>query len=91
MTDRPNHPSGLHAFVARGPNTGTLLYPHQYRDGAYVVSPTKYDDDYTRVTDEAALLGWLTKGYCLRMSNEDGGVPSPSLIEPSKIYRQVVK
>jgi hypothetical protein len=80
----------LHAFVARGANAGTLLYPHKHRDGSYVVSMTRFEKDYIHVTDPADLLGWLEQGYRLRMSNKEGGITSPSLIEPSKIYRPVV-
>ena len=80
----------LHAFVSRGPQTGTLLFPHKHRDGRYVVSPTRYEKDYTFVDDRSELLGWLKQGFSLRMSNKDGGVPGPRLIEPSKIYRPVV-
>ena len=80
----------LHAFVARGPKAGTLLYPHKHRDGSYAVSMTRFEKDYIRVSDPADLLDWLERGYRLRMSNKDGGVAAPSLIEPSKIYRPVV-
>ena len=90
MRERPNHPSGLHAFVARGPNTGTLLFPHKHRDGMYVVSPSRYEVDYTRVADPSDLLGWVEKGYCVRMSNKEGGASAPSLIEPGAIYRPVL-
>jgi hypothetical protein len=56
---KPNHLSGLHAFVARGPNTDTLLFPHRHEDGKFVVSPTKLSKDYTRVGDPAEPLhGW---------------------------------
>jgi hypothetical protein len=80
---------GLHAFVSRGPKAGTLLFPHEHDDGAYVVSMTRFERDYIRVTDPAALLGWLEKGFRLRMSNPAAGVPAPSLIAPRAIYRQV--
>lgn len=80
----------LHAFVARGPKTGTLLYAHKHRDGSYVVSMTRFEKDYIKVAKSADLLNWLEKGYRLRMSNKDAGVVSPSLVEPSKIYRPVV-
>ncbi|QYU68667.1 hypothetical protein J4558_00500 [Leptolyngbya sp. 15MV] len=79
--------AGLHAFVTRGPKAGTLLYPHKHRDGSYVVSMTRFEKDYVHITDPAGLLSWLEKGYRLRMSNKDGGVASPSLVEPGKIYR----
>ena len=82
--------AGLHAFLARGPKTGTLLYPHKHRDGSYVLSMTRFEMDSIKVDNSADLLGWLEKGYRLRMSNKEGGVASPSLIEPGKIYRPVV-
>lgn len=80
----------LHAFVSRGQHAGKLLYPHRHRDGAYVVSKTRFERDYIRVIDHDELLDWLQKGYRLRMSNPDAGIAAPSLIEPSAIYRPVV-
>jgi hypothetical protein len=68
---------------------GTMLYPHQHDDGAYVVSMTRFERDYKRVRDPGELLGWLEKGYRLRMSNPAAGVPAPSLIAASTIYRPV--
>ena len=82
--------SGLHAFVSRGANEGTLLFPHRHRDGCFVVSKTRFEKDYIRVPDEPDLIGWLEKGYSLRMSNPEGGVKQPSLIEPHKIYRPIL-
>ena len=82
--------AGLHAFVARGPKTGVLLYPHKHRDGSYVVSMTRFEKDYIKVAKSAELLDWLEKGYRLRLSNKDAGVASPCLVEPRKIYRPVV-
>jgi hypothetical protein len=79
----------LHAFVSRGPNKGTLLYPHKHDDGAYVVSMTRFERDYKRVFDPGELLGSLEKGYRLRMSNPAAGVTAPSLIAPKAIYRPV--
>lgn len=82
--------TGLHAFVSRGPDAGTILYPHQHAGGSYVVSMTRYEKDYIRVADPADLRGWLEKGYRLRMSNKDCGVSAPSLIAPEAIYRPVL-
>jgi hypothetical protein len=79
----------LHAFVSRGPNAGTLLFPHRHEDGSYVVSRTRFERDYVRVADPGRLLDWLERGYRLRMSNPDAGVRQPSLIAPSAIYRRV--
>lgn len=79
----------LHAFVVRGQNAGTILYPHLHADGSYVVSKTRFEKDYVRVEDPAGLLSWLERGYRLRMSNRDLGVAAPSLIHPKAIYRPV--
>lgn len=82
--------SGLHAFIRRGPNTGTLLFPHRHRDGCYVVSKTRYEKDYVRLSSVLEVIEHLEKGFSLRMSNPDEGVNSPSLIEPEKIYRPIL-
>lgn len=79
----------MHAFVSRGPKAGTLLYPHQHKDGSYVVSMTRFEKDYVHLADLDEVLGWLEKGYRLRMSNKSGGIPAPSLIAPEAIYRPV--
>jgi len=88
---KPSHPSGLHAFVSRGSKAGTLLYPHRHDDGSYVVSMTRFERDYIRVAEPSALLDWLEKGYRLRMSNKEAGVPAPSLIEPGSVFRAVCR
>lgn len=80
----------LHAFVARGPQKGSLLYPHRHEDGAFVVSLTRFERDYLRETDETRLLGWLEKGYKLRMANPDEGVLQPRLVSPNSIFRPVL-
>ena len=81
---------GIHAFVSRGPNAGKLLFPHKHEDGAYVVSMTRFEKDYSRIFNSCELLGWLQRGYRLRMSNPDAGIIGPSLIAPNAIYRPVV-
>ena len=80
----------LHAFVARGPKAGTILYPHKHRDGRYVVSMTRFEKDYVYVDKADELLAWLEKGYRLRMSNRGGGIPASSLIEPGAVFRPVI-
>jgi hypothetical protein len=80
----------LHAFVSRGPKAGIMLFPHRHEDGAYVVSMTRFERDYKRVFNRDELLGWLEKGYRLRMSNPAAGVLAPSLVAPSAIYRPVL-
>jgi hypothetical protein len=84
------HPSGLHAFVSQGKNTGQLLFPHRYKDGRFVVSMTRFERDYVRISGVDELLRRLEAGYSLRMSNPEAGITAPSLVEPEKIYRPVV-
>jgi hypothetical protein len=78
----------LHSFVQRGPKSGTMLFPHKHEDGMFVVSKTRFEKDYKRVS-ETAILGWLERGFALRMSNPKEGIQSPSLIVPGSIYRPV--
>lgn len=80
----------LHAFVSRGARLGELLFPHKHDDGCYVVSKTRFEDDYVRLANETEILPWLEKGYGLRMSNPDKGITAPSLISPESIFRPVV-
>lgn len=87
----PFDPPHLHAFVSRGPKAGTILYPHRHRNGHFVVSMTRFEKDYIEVADPNELLGWLEKGYRLRMSNKSAGIPAPSLIEPGAIFRPVAR
>ena len=90
MSATPFDAPRLHAFVSRGPKTGTILYPHKHRDGRYVVSITRFEQDYIYVCEAHELLTWLERGYRLRMSNKGGGVPAPSLIEPGAVFRSVI-
>ncbi|MGB3875147.1 MAG: hypothetical protein WA980_04785 [Shinella zoogloeoides] len=80
----------LHAFVSRGANAGELLFPHQHEDGTYVVSKTRFEDDYVRLIRAVEILPWLEKGYGLRMSNPAKGIKAPSLIMPESIFRPVL-
>lgn len=76
----------LQATVKRGKAIGTILKPHIHSDGMYVVSMTRFERDYIRVSSEVELSDWLAKGYRIRMSNPS--VPnhkSPSLIAPASI------
>lgn len=85
----PKHKLHLHAFVSRGAKLGEMLFPHVHEDGTYVVSKTRFEDDYVHLTDPRDILSWLEKGYGLRMSNPDKGIKSASLITPKSIYRLV--
>jgi len=84
----PKH--GLHAFVSRGARSGKLLFAHKHEDETYVVSKTRFEDDYIRVAKESEILPWLERGFGLRMSNPDEGIKAPSLIMPESIFRPVI-
>ena len=60
--------------VKRGKAIGTVLTPHRYADGSFVVSKTRFKKDYLHVV-EADIPGYLALGFKLRMS-KDGGAPS---------------
>ena len=79
----------LHAFVARGPDKGSILYPHRHADGRYVVSPTKFERDYLFVSNADDLLSHLEAGLKLRMSNPSIGLTAPRLINPENVFRHV--
>lgn len=70
--------------IQRGPLKGAILVPHKYADGTYVVSSSKHEEDYQRVSSTQEILDALAQGYSLRMSAYDLGTP-PSLIEPKAI------
>lgn len=76
----------LHFVVQRGKAAGTVLYPHVHADGCYVVSPSRFEKDYVRVRSIEEVRELLSRGYSLRMSNEnDSHHRSPSLISPASI------
>lgn len=79
----------LHAFVSRGANVGQILFPHIHEDGTFIVSKTRFEDDYVHLSNPNEILSWLEKGYGLRMSNPGEGIKAPSLIAPKSIYRPV--
>lgn len=81
---------GLHAIASRGARAGKLLFPHRHEDGTYVVSKTRFEEDYVRLMREDEILHWLEKGYGLRMSNPAQGIKAPSLISLESIFRPVL-
>lgn len=73
------------AKVTRGKNAGTLLYPHLFNDGKYVVSKTRFEYDYIRLDNLHEVITHIAEGYSVRMSNPNEGVAESSLIRPSSI------
>ena len=78
--------ANLRYVVKRGKGIGTVLTPHKHEDGSFVVSPTRFERDYIRVTSLDDVREWVRKGYSLRMSNQSSASHrSPSLISPASI------
>lgn len=59
----------VYARVTRGQQSGEFLTPHKYEDGMFVLSPTKYTDDYIRVKTEEEFIEGVKKGLGGRMSS----------------------
>lgn len=85
-TRKSNASTSLHAVVRRGKAAGTVLTPHIHVDGCYVVSPSRYEEDYIRIRSIDEVKDYLGRGYSLRMSNQDeANHRAPSLIAPASI------
>jgi len=60
------------AIVTRGPNKGTLLKPHRYQGGYYLISKGGKGGNKrecaTEITDINELESWIQRGYGIRMS-----------------------
>jgi hypothetical protein len=71
----------LVSIVKRGLAVSARLRPHQFKDGSYVASPTRFERDYIRVFTLEELCALARKGYKVRMSNPDNP-RGPSLVWP---------
>lgn len=79
----------IFAMVQRGDSVGVTLYPHKFRDGNYVVSKSRFQSDYIRLTNIDEVQQHIERGYSLRMSNPNSEKhKAPSLISPSSIELQ---
>ena len=73
----------ISAIVTRGPNKGTVMRPHRYQAGYFLISKVSNRlGDATKVANESELESWVHIGYGIRMSAP--GV-SPSLFMPRGI------
>lgn len=76
----------LRYTVRRGKDSGIHLWPHRFEDGQYVVSPTRFEEDYVRVPTLEALIACWRNGFKIRMSNlSERSRSGASLIEPGNI------
>jgi hypothetical protein len=71
----------LVSTVKCGLAVGAKLRPHQFKDGAYVASLTRFKRDYIRVFTLEQLYDLARKGYKIRMSDCDNP-RGPSLVWP---------
>ena len=92
MTEPENsvstHEGGIWAVSSRGATKGQILVPHKNQRGkyagAYIVSMTRFEDDYIPVHNPDELKNYVTKGYSVRMSPRDRA-GAPNLIKPESI------
>ena len=76
----------IRCTVKRGRYIGTVLSPHLHEDGHFVVSLSRFENDYVRVKNEADLIHWVAKGYSVRMSNPNvKSHRAPSLISAGSV------
>jgi hypothetical protein len=76
----------LQSTVKRGKAQGTILTPHRYKDGCYVVSKSRFAADQLRVALATDLPGMVAAGFGVRMSNQSvANHRSPSLIAPASM------
>ena len=59
----------LRCTVTRGEAHGVVLYPHKHKDGRYVASKDRYEQNYVRVDTNEELIPYVRKGFSIRMSN----------------------
>ncbi len=81
----------LFSVVKRGRSAGTKLTPHLYDGGYFVMSKSRFEEDYIKVKEESEILRHLSKGFAIRMSNPK--VPShraPSLIAATSVREEAV-
>jgi hypothetical protein len=79
--------SPIWAISTRGKTKGQTLVPHKNQRGPhagfYIVSPSKFKQDYLPVRDPDDLKKYVKDGYYVRMSL--GAGKSPNLFAPASI------
>lgn len=71
------------AVVGRGKQKGTLLTPHRYKDGFYVISKGGNTIAFRKqVSNLDELPSWIANGYGVRMS---GIGVAPSIYMPKNL------
>lgn len=76
--------SKLKAYKSRGQHKGEPIYPHRHKDGSYVASLSRFEDDYIFVDTEGELEALVRSGLGARMSSPNIK-QAPSLITADNI------
>jgi hypothetical protein len=71
------------AKVSRGPQKGEIVTPHRHEDGTYVVSNTRFKNDYVRVATLEDFASKIQEGLKGRMSSP--AVKGPRLYSAKSI------
>ncbi|MGY0312475.1 hypothetical protein BZA03_104170 [Alteromonas sp. I10] len=74
----------LKAYKNRGAHKGEPIYPHKHKDGTYVASLSRFEDDYIFVDTEDELEALVRSGLGARMSSPNIR-QAPSLITADSI------
>lgn len=74
-------------LVSRGKNRGVKLSPHIHSNGMFVVSPSRFQEDYIYVSTLDDVLEYLNKGLKVRVSGIglDGKKVPTSLVNFSSL------
>ena len=65
--------------ITRGKQAGAVCVPHKHKSGQYVVSKTRFRQDYKYVDSLEEVLTFLQAGYKVRVSDPTTK-KSPSLV-----------
>lgn len=71
--------------VKRGRVAGQVMTPHKHKDGMYVASKTRFEEDYIREPTIERLVPHIERGMSIRMSVLG---TAASLISPASIEIQ---
>lgn len=73
----------IHARVSRGDLKGEIVRLHRHANGTYVVSPTRFERYYIRVSTLEEVAAHIRKGLKCRMSSSRA--MAPRLFSPASI------
>ncbi|MDO4937761.1 MAG: hypothetical protein Q4E62_07585 [Sutterellaceae bacterium] len=77
--------AGIRYVPSRGKAEGVIFQPQLTKSGEYVVSKTRFKEDYIYVTSYDEIIDYVKKGYGIRMGAE--GFPA-SLVASATVMEQ---